>query len=524
MGEVRYTEQQLDLVEKVFALDKGKTIVCSAVAGSGKTTTIEGSIRRFQERMRVGLYVLAFNKDIAQHIQSRLPEVICKTFHSFAMVIMAKSNERFQLSKERNDTLLEKSIGTISNVYLRPCVAKLVSLMYNKGWGLNGSTHFNLEDTESLYRDSSIEPPERGTREQVAFYAYSIFKNIVDIGEEKFSFDHLLWYATKLLSEGKVKFDQASIIFVDEYQDLNMLQLKMLYYIQKSSKCRLVFLGDPNQAIYGFRGAGTTTYTDILTLFDVEHSLSLTYNFRCGTKIISMAQEYVPEITSPEGWYDGRILRDSEVPFDVIENAMKNEQSVFIISPTNAPLVTMVEQFMLDNVPFKITNVDFFKQVMKLIRQIATKIDGSDRISLIKEFRARAALRLKEITKAYAGNRNMIKAQRDLINSAINMFDIGVRKYVKEVTMHEMDILPSKIEAMLFKDAENPQAITLSTIHKAKGLEADIVILYDWLRIIEPPASLVLEWELAQHRNSIYVALTRAKSTLVIVELAGDVE
>jgi superfamily I DNA/RNA helicase len=79
--------------------------------------------------------------------------------------------------------------------------------------------------------------------------------------------------------------------------------------------------------------------------------------------------------------------------------------------------------------------------------------------------------------------------------------------------------LISKLEA-IFSDNEK-DSITLSTIHKCKGLEADNVVI-----VIPNKLPLVwknqLDWQFEQEMNLKYVAITRAKKKLYFVNLDED--
>jgi superfamily I DNA/RNA helicase len=72
--------------------------------------------------------------------------------------------------------------------------------------------------------------------------------------------------------------------------------------------------------------------------------------------------------------------------------------------------------------------------------------------------------------------------------------------------------LIDKIEEIFGEKNKNIEGIALSTIHKAKGLEADNV--YILCKDLMPSPSAKMDWERKQERNLIYVAYTRAKKIL----------
>src|SRR5262249_51141088 len=81
-----------------------------------------------------------------------------------------------------------------------------------------------------------------------------------------------------------------------------------------------------------------------------------------------------------------------------------------------------------------------------------------------------------------------------------------------------LEDMRSRIESM-FRDIEETanatNVVLLSTIHRAKGLERDVVYLIESRLLPHPRATAA--WELEQERNMAYVAVTRAKRELVLV-------
>ena len=72
------------------------------------------------------------------------------------------------------------------------------------------------------------------------------------------------------------------------------------------------------------------------------------------------------------------------------------------------------------------------------------------------------------------------------------------------------------------KDGEKARVLTLSTIHKSKGREWDRVFILGRTRYLPSPWARK-EWQQLQEKNLEYVALTRAKDTLVDIVLgAGE--
>ena len=78
-----------------------------------------------------------------------------------------------------------------------------------------------------------------------------------------------------------------------------------------------------------------------------------------------------------------------------------------------------------------------------------------------------------------------------------------------------MNSLLAKIE-LTFTDEPNTSRLTLSTVHKAKGLEFETVFILDFDKYM-PSKWAAQDWQKVQERNLIYVAVTRAKNKLVYI-------
>jgi superfamily I DNA/RNA helicase len=96
-------------------------------------------------------------------------------------------------------------------------------------------------------------------------------------------------------------------------------------------------------------------------------------------------------------------------------------------------------------------------------------------------------------------------------------------KCIENICMHSIKDtreLKSYI-SRIFSDDKIENAVTLSTAHKAKGLEANrvIILLPNKLPLKFPQQQ---EWQLTQEMNLKYVAITRARKELIFVDLKED--
>lgn len=109
-------------------------------------------------------------------------------------------------------------------------------------------------------------------------------------------FDDLLLQAIQLLENNaaiQLEFHQRlAWIFVDEYQDLNPAQHRLLKLLVHAN-ARLTAIGDPNQAIYGFRGSETGYFNRFTQEFPGAVMLRLEENYRSGANILSASGQVI---------------------------------------------------------------------------------------------------------------------------------------------------------------------------------------------------------------------------------------
>lgn len=115
--------------------------------------------------------------------------------------------------------------------------------------------------------------------------------------KEMFDFDDLIIYFHYILDHNPAKKEliqsKFEKILVDEFQDMNFLQLIIIAQISGSKK-NIFFVGDPNQAIYGFQGA----YPEIFNYFKTNIDLStkffnLSQNYRSTQNILELSQKLI---------------------------------------------------------------------------------------------------------------------------------------------------------------------------------------------------------------------------------------
>lgn len=284
----------------------------------------------------------------------------------------------------------------------------------------------------------------------------------------------------KLFQLSKPDLSRYEVLYLDECQDVNEVVLDI--FLNQQDKCRLYAVGDGFQNIYSWRGAKNA----MLELDWPEAKLSK--SFRFGQAIGDLADVVLSrdgvKHTNVKGWENltTTVLPKFDLPLNVWD-----EQYTMLFRTNGALIFTAVD-------------------LIAAGKRVNLEIDVSDFTKLLE-----SAIQLKE------GNVNKVKHE-SLVQFA-NWEECGIEaEAVQGELLRVFNMVQNgsvyKVLSVLgnHKNASNPD-VTLTTAHKAKGREWDVVILAD---DFPSPYNQKGEWVGLQdmERNLLYVALTRCKKVL----------
>src|SRR5262245_59734334 len=108
-------------------------------------------------------------------------------------------------------------------------------------------------------------------------------------------YDDLLSKCVKLLEDERIRLEVQRaypFIFVDEYQDINPLQQRILKLLVGKDNL-ITAIGDPHQAIYGFRGSDVRFFKSFTDDFPGAKTLRLKDNYRSGKNILTASHQVI---------------------------------------------------------------------------------------------------------------------------------------------------------------------------------------------------------------------------------------
>lgn len=385
-------------------------------------------------------------------------------------------------------------------------VKKLLSMMKQRALGVVESIsheacidivrHFNLE--ESLYDHHGNPLPDHDKLvDQGIGVACDALRLSNDLCGEVIDMDDML-YAPLIHN---VRIFQVDWLLGDEMQDSNPARRALCRRMLKPGG-RAIFVGDPNQAIQGFTGADN----DALDLLSEEFgckTMPLTVSFRCPKSGVRLAQTWVPGIEAAPSAPEGSHSFINEQEFMKIP--MFSDSDV-ILCRKNAPLVDLAYALIKKGIACHVEGRDIGTNLLALVDKWSiVRLDAlSERLTKYKH---------REIAKLSARG---MEAAADNLADRVETLQALIAGMSPHDTIKE---LKAKILSM-FQDSEGNKAkrLTLSSIHKAKGLEWPRVYLLGRNKY-QPSPYARQAWQMAQEKNLMYVGTTRHKEDLIEVKV-----
>lgn len=515
----------LENVKKEIKVDTSPHVIIQALAGTGKTTTlVEGlKVLRFQKpsitpsKQQLAVWdaltmsdskatvcFVAFNKSIATELQSRVPtDCSAMTLHSMGY---ASVRQVFSINKPPNPSRVLEIISELLNRDIRDVRTNDMEFLRSteKLVGLCKANLIQGDENGLMGLCSHYDIELNGNQRRVFDIVPNVLERCKDVAKDGcIDFDDMVWLPVVL----DLPSQHYDLLLVDESQDLNRCQQALT---MKTGN-RLVLCGDKHQAIYGFAGADAESMQHMENVLNESDRgviiLPLTQTRRCGHAIVAEANKIVITFeaheNNPKGCVsNGRFRVDSdEKNYTAYQNQVKDGD--MCICRVNAPLVQECFRFIKSGKKATIQGRDIGQGLINTIKKMKAIdiVDLTCKLSDWLHFETK-----KENAKRFPNEQRIITLQ-DRYDCLTCFCDGAVT--IEEVT--------KRIENIFTDNKDNP-GIRLSSIHKAKGLEADRVFLLEPEGATVPHPMAKSAWQVEQEWNLRYVAITRAIHELVYVK------
>lgn len=470
------TSEQLSII--AAARETQDNLLINARAGAAKTSTL---VLLGESLPHLDITSLAFNVAIKKEMEQRMPsncraltlnglghrawgEFLCRRLtldkdKTFRLLKNTADSLQVREKKEASDTFAEnlriirfaKSCGFVP-MRLHSMVKPL----------MEADDFFNRLD------EAPSELQERLVTEVLRAGFKEAMNGMIDFD------DQILMPAVM-----PVDFVSPKLTLVDESQDLSAINHVLLRKLT-GKHGRVIAVGDPCQAIYGFRGAHEESMALLKNTFSMEE-FYLTISFRCPQAVVREARWRAADMKWPEWALEGEVRRLEEWgPDDLPDGAA-------IICRNNAPIFSLAFRLLRAGRYPELTGNDIMKGLLKLLRKFGPDSTPKEQV-------------LASIAAWYEQESRRTRVPASLED----------RRACLEIMAEQGETLG---EAIAWAEHLEKQSgrIKLMTGHKSKGLEFHEVFFLDQYLVGKD----------GQDPNLRYVIQTRAKHRLTYIDTIG---
>ena len=455
--------QLTDEQESILASD-AKVIKVNAYAGTGKTFILE----KFSQRhiKKKGLYI-AFNRELKNDAEKRFPSTVkCMTIHGLAFPIFGKD-----LMHKLNSFIFPQNLAEyiqapdeeFAQIYYRLVLNTVKAFTYSRDFSFKVE-HIDQSEVDDLVKvliqenDPRVESIMSWSPAKILTDAETVWSHMID-PKSDFPTTHDAYLKLLQLSEPRLPY---GTILLDEAQDVNPA---MLSIFESQRHCRKVLAGDPYQSIYRFRNS-----IDAMTYSKAKEDYYLTKSFRFGSGVANVANSFLgvlnenhPVIGFPE--IQDKVLSSNLFwAHGYIDGNRKKTKA--IISRTNAQLIEESVYAIENGYKIYMEGGEVQFEMLKMLSDMALKdIRPSDLF----------------LASIYDAHKDGKKAFESLIqvSKETDLGDWHVRCKLVKKYQHNIYRVIENITSNICDQRNGEDVMVLTTVHRSKGLEYDLVKLAD---------------------------------------------
>ncbi|GAB6183230.1 ATP-dependent helicase [Thermodesulfovibrio hydrogeniphilus] len=499
--------------QKIVAETQDKYLCVIAGPGTGKTHTITARVLNLLEKSvnPESIAALTFTQKAAIEMRERIIKKINSekfpfigTFHLLCIRLLRE----FLPEELRNFKLCTRQRQI---ELLKELKAKKIEKILEKISRFKNVSEPLDEETLSIYQSY-----ERKKKEL----------NLLD-------FDDLLIKTYEMLKSGSIPplFEH---VIVDEFQDINKIQYEIVKLILKKEGYLAVF-GDPDQAIYSFRGSEVKLFLNLPKDFPSLSLINLSINYRSQANIVYASNKF---ITANTKRFSKKLepIKSSASKIKIIETTDEYDEAKTIIKEIKSRLGATDFTELYDKQEDKEYTFSSFAVLARTNREL----------DLIKESLMKAGIPIKTIKNEHTWIDEFLDKIRKLFKdkeaikklltmnslpqflSSTNLLDMlssNERNLIEKIAkfygkgnlLEQFQCFIDELSGITAQDLfpESINAVSLLTLHGSKGLEFPVVFIIGFEEGLIP-CTLFSDSDIEEERRLFYVGMTRAMDELII--------
>ena len=553
--------------QKAAAHTEGPVLILAG-AGSGKTRVLTYRVAYLIQKKHIPaeyILMLTFTNKAANEMKDRIKKLLgshlvpfAGTFHSLCVKILRIDGKHIGIPDDFVIYDEQDQLDTIKEIMKRLDIS-------TKNFNPGAVLHTISEAKNELITAVVYPQYARGYFQETVATVYIEYQKIL-AENHALDFDDLLTKTVELFSKqknvlGKYQ-EKYRYVLIDEYQDTNKAQYELSKFLSARYR-NICVVGDASQSIYRWRGADFRNIVNFKNDFPDVKEFHLEQNYRSTQTILDAAFGVISKNTTHpilKLWtdkqrgeqitlYEARTEHD-EASFLVqtILQANRPFADFAVLYRTNAQSRVLEEAFLHAGIPYVLIGGTRFyerreiKDVLAYLRLLANPKDmvsyrrieklGKNRLEKFLDFdtKIRKDTKLISLTtlelldQVLAATKYLELYDANIEEEAYRLENIKelrsvatefpqIKEFLETVALVEQEYEPETLR----KRETNRDAVTMMTMHAAKGLEFPIVFMIGMEEGLFPHSrSLMDREEIEEERRLCYVGITRAKERLYL--------
>jgi uncharacterized protein (TIGR00375 family) len=331
-------EKSLNKEQMAAVTSSARYIVVSAGPGTGKTYTLVTRIEQLLKEIYVHpqeITAITFTNRAAEEMRERLgsmpdvdiEKIFIGTFHAFCLQLLRGYDKDLTVvAEEQRDKIIKRLFTDLSPEELKEIKQDIESYYL----------HIAIKDCESAVQEV-IPRVEAYLKELDKRHGIDL-NGVIPQAVLRLKTDNELLLKTSAA---------AKFLLIDEFQDLNRIQYELVRTL--AQKVSVFAIGDPDQAIYGFRGSSSEFFHDFINEFGAE-AISLVRNYRSASKILEAATAVIANNHNLDTKHSAKLIPEHTEPgvIEIYQAPSPQAEAEFIVQRIEE-LIGGISHFSIDS-------------------------------------------------------------------------------------------------------------------------------------------------------------------------------